>query len=68
MAYCGSVVLVVVAIFWIALFIIGFALIVWSMLGDKIVASSGKTPTDFGTAIYYSGYRFIHISFSIFTS
>ena len=58
MAYCGSVVLVVVAIFWIALFIIGFALVVWSMLGDEIVASSGKTPTDFGTAIYYSGFNF----------
>ena len=58
MAYCGSVVLVVVAIFWIALFIIGFALVVWSMLGDEIVASSGKTPTDFGTAVYYSGFNF----------
>lgn len=58
MAYCGSVVLVVVAIFWIALFIIGFALVVWSMLGEEIVASQGKTPTDFGTAIYYSGFNF----------
>ncbi|WP_229638904.1 hypothetical protein [Waterburya agarophytonicola] len=58
MAYCGSVVLVVVAIFWIALFLIGFALIVWSMLGEEIVASSGKTPTDFGTAIYYSEFNF----------
>lgn len=58
LAYCGSVVLVFVAIFWITLFIFGFALIVWSMLGDEIVASQGKTPTDFGTALYYSGFNF----------
>lgn len=58
MAYCGSVILVVVAIFWITLFIIGFALIIWPMLGNEILSSSGKTPTDFGTAVYYSGFNF----------
>ena len=58
LSYCGSVILVFVAIFWIALFIIGFALIFWPVLGDEIVASQGKTPTDFGTAVYYSGFNF----------
>ena len=58
LSYCGSVVLVFIAIVWIASFIIGFGLIVWTMLGDQIVASQGKTPTGFGTALYYSGYNF----------
>ena len=58
LSYCGSVILVSIATVWIALFILGFALIVWTMLGDEIVSSQGKTPTDFGTALYYSGYNF----------
>ena len=58
LSYCGSVILVIIAVVWIALFIFGFAFFVWPVLGDEIVASQGKTPTDFGTALYYSGYNF----------
>lgn len=58
LAYCGSVVLVAIASVWTTLFIIGFALIVWSALGEGIQASQGKTSTDFGTALYYSGFNF----------
>lgn len=58
LAYCGSVVLVAIVLVWTALFIIGFALIVWSALGQGIQASQGKTPNDFATALYYSGFNF----------
>jgi hypothetical protein len=58
LSYCGSVVLIVIALVWISLFIVGFALFVWSSLGNGIQASQGKTPTDFGTALYYSGFNF----------
>lgn len=58
LSYCGSTILIAIAVVWITLFIIGFALINWPALGDEIVASQGKTPTDFGTALYYSGFNF----------
>ena len=58
LSYCGSVILIVIAVVWIALFILGFAFVNWPVLGDEIVASQGKTPTDFGTALYYSGFNF----------
>ncbi|WP_232317157.1 potassium channel family protein [Anabaena sp. CA = ATCC 33047] len=41
---------------WLSLLLCGFALIYWTELGSGIQSSSGKTPTDFITAIYYSGY------------
>ena len=50
--------MIVIAVVWIALFILGFAFVNWPVLGDEIVASQGKTPTDFGTALYYSGFNF----------
>lgn len=58
LAYCGSVVLIAITLVWTTLFVIGFALIFWSALGEGIQASQGKTPTDFGTAVYYSGFNF----------
>lgn len=58
LSYCGSIILVAIAVVWIALFIIGFAFVNWPVLGDDIQASQGKTPTDFGTALYYSGFNF----------
>jgi hypothetical protein len=38
------------------LLLVGFALIVWQDLGSGIQASEGQTPTDFWTALYYSGF------------
>lgn len=43
---------------WFLLLTSGFALIVWPALGASIQASQGPTPTDFATALYYSGYSF----------
>ncbi|WP_052056040.1 potassium channel family protein [Myxosarcina sp. GI1] len=58
LSYCGSVILIIVAIVWIALFVIGFALFLLPALGTGIQATQGKIPTDFGTAVYYSGFNF----------
>lgn len=58
LSYCGSTVLVVIVIVWTTLLISGFALINWDALGSAIQASQGSTPTDFATALYYSGYAF----------
>lgn len=56
LTYCGPTSLVVIALLWICLFTLGFALLLWHALGDGIQASSGETPTDFATALYYSGF------------
>lgn len=56
LSYCGPTLLVAIASFWVCATAIGFALFLWPALGTGIQASSGKTPTDFATAFYYSGY------------
>ncbi len=56
LSHAGSILLIVIVVVWISLLISGFALIVWPDLGSAIQASQGQTPTDFGTALYYSGY------------
>ena len=56
LTYCGPTLLVAIALLWICLFTFGFALLIWPALGNGIQAGSGKTPTDFGTALYYSGF------------
>lgn len=56
LTFAGPTVLVVTVAFWIALLMAGFALIAWPALGSGIRASQGATPTDFVTALYYSGY------------
>ncbi len=48
--------LVATVAMWISLLILGFALIFWPALGNQIRMETGSTPTDFATAIYYSGY------------
>lgn len=58
LSYCGPTLLVVIVIVWTTLLIGGFAFIVWTALGSGIQASHGSTPTDFATALYYSGYTF----------
>ncbi|HEY9846400.1 MAG TPA: ion channel [Candidatus Caenarcaniphilales bacterium] len=54
--YNGPTLLVAIVVVWVSLLISGFALICWPALGSEIQASQGPTPTDFATALYYSGY------------
>lgn len=56
LSYGGSTIVVIVVAVWVLLLILGFALISWTGLGTAIQASQGQTPTDFITALYYSGY------------
>ncbi|MEO0518023.1 MAG: potassium channel family protein [Cyanobacteria bacterium P01_A01_bin.116] len=56
LSYCGPTLLVAIASFWVCAVAFGFALFMWPALGTGIQASSGKTPTDFATAFYYSGF------------
>jgi Ion channel len=51
----GPTLLIITVAVWILLLLLGFALIAWPALG-KIQMEMGETPTDFITAIYYSGY------------
>ena len=56
LSHSGPIILVSILVVWLSLLIFGFALIVWPALGSTIQASQGETPTDFGTALYYSGF------------
>ncbi len=56
LSYMGPTLLVATVAIWISLLILGFALIFWPALGNQIRMETGSTPTDFATAIYYSGY------------
>lgn len=56
LSYCGPTLLVLTATLWVLTLAIGFALLMWPALGTGIQASEGKTPTDFATALYYSGF------------
>lgn len=56
LSYCGPTLLIVIVVAWVCSFTVGFALLIWPALGSGIQASQGKTPTDFATALYYSGY------------
>lgn len=56
LAFAGPLLLVFTALFWVALLLLGFSLIIWPTLGSGIRASSGPTPIDFATALYYTGY------------
>ncbi|MUL39128.1 potassium channel family protein [Gloeocapsopsis dulcis] len=56
LSYMGPTLLVATVAVWILLLVIGFALICWAALGNEIQMQGQDTPTDFATAIYYSGY------------
>jgi len=56
LSYCGPTLLIVVIVFWVCSLAVGFALLLWPALGQGIQASQGDTPTDFATALYYSGF------------
>jgi hypothetical protein len=56
LSYCGATLLITVVVFWVCSLTLGFALLIWPTLSHGIQASQGQTPTDFATAIYYSGF------------
>ncbi len=58
LSFCGPTLVVVIVVVWVVLYMLGFALFLWPALGSSIQAGSGKTPTDFFSALYYSGYTF----------
>lgn len=58
LSYSGPTILVILSVVWALLYVVGFALICWPELGSAITASKGATPTDFTSALYYSGYTF----------
>ncbi|MBD0336559.1 MAG: two pore domain potassium channel family protein [Cyanobacteria bacterium Co-bin13] len=55
LSYGGPTIIVVVISVWVLL-LLGFSLMIWPGLGTAIQAEQGETPTDFATAIYYSGF------------
>lgn len=55
LSFFGPVVMVLTILIWVGMLILGFALIVWPELGTSVQASSGTAPSDFATALYYSG-------------
>jgi hypothetical protein len=57
LSFCGPTVLVVAVTLWACMLVCGFGLIVWPRLGASVVSGepSTPTPTDFATALYYSG-------------
>ncbi|WP_424138226.1 potassium channel family protein [Roseomonas chloroacetimidivorans] len=57
LSFAGPTLVALTVVVWVALLTVGFALVVWPRLGTGIQASSGPTPTDFVTALYYSGYN-----------
>lgn len=56
LSFCGPTLLIVVVVLWVCSLGLGFALLIWPALGNGIQASEGTTPTDFATALYYSGF------------
>jgi Ion channel len=58
LAHSGSIMIVSLLVVWATFSICGFALIFLPELGTGIQASEGQTPTDFMTALYYSGFSF----------
>ena len=54
-SFCGPVILVLLVFTWIAGLILGNALLFHPVLGSAIQSGSGKTPTDFVSAMYAGG-------------
>ncbi|KQX69753.1 potassium channel family protein [Angustibacter sp. Root456] len=56
LAYSGPVQIAVTILVWVALLMVGWALVYQPALGHGISAAQGHTNTDFATALYYSGF------------
>ncbi len=55
LSFCGPVFLVALVVTWMLGLTCGAAMIVKPRLGTSIRATNGRTPTDFGTAMYVAG-------------
>lgn len=56
LTFAGPVMMLLDLVVWVVGLALGFALIVWPALGSGVQMSQGPTPTDFATALYFSGY------------
>lgn len=56
LSYGGSTIIVTIIGVWVLLLLIGFSLIIWPGLGTAIQSVGETTPTDFGTALYFTGF------------
>ena len=63
LTFAGPTLMASLIITWVGLLLLGFALIAWPALGDEVRKTSGQTPTDFATALYYSGYTLATLGF-----
>jgi hypothetical protein len=63
LTFVGPTLMALLVVVWVGLLLVGFALIAWPALGDEIRKMSGPTPTDFTTALYYSGYSLATLGF-----
>jgi hypothetical protein len=55
LSFAGPAIVLVVVSVWVFMLTVGSALIIYPRLGSSIVATSGRTPTDFTTAMYAGG-------------
>lgn len=55
LSFCGPVILVALVFTWVSGLALGNALLIHPMLGRSVQSSSGKTPTDFVSALYAGG-------------
>jgi len=56
LTFGGPALLVWMALAWVLSVLVGFACVIWPALGRSVQASQGETPTDFVSALYYTGY------------
>ena len=55
LSFAGPVLLLANFLMWVALLVVGFALLIWPDVGRSIVAVEGEGDTGFATALYYAG-------------
>ena len=63
LTFVGPTLMALIVVVWVGLLLVGFALVSWPALGDEIRKTDGPTPTDFVTALYYSGYTLATLGF-----
>ena len=67
LSFCGPFILVNLLVVWALLLTLGAALIIHPALGTAVTMTSGRTPTDFITAIYAAGSSMSIVRASDFT-
>jgi len=67
LSFCGPVILAVLVLTWISGLALGNALLIHPMLGRSVLSTSGKTPTDFVSALYAGGSSLSIVGSSDFT-